>query len=143
MTCPKCGDEQKDAEACRRCGLIIANWNPDAAGEMSIGEAQEAAALWAACLEAWDEGKRHDLFIEHCRKAGVLAYAAGRYRQSGDREGAAERLKQIRVLAEHTLAVMPRTPPPAKRKVDSVWIGIVVILLLLGSGYFVLETVAR
>jgi hypothetical protein len=128
--CPKCG-AARSGEACPKCGLVYEKWDPENAGAHA-GDA-EASALWERCLEAWDDGPRHDSFIEHCRKSGVLAFAAARYRQKGD----ADRLKQIRTLAEQTLAVPPRVAPPPRRM--NVAMGAALIVILMLAGYAALQ----
>lgn len=133
MTCPKCGEVQRKSDACRRCGLIIARWNPDsAASDPELGDAREAAALWKLVDENWSDLARHEAFIEHCRRSGVLAFAAARYRQSAARPGSAERLAQIRVVAEQSLAAVPRAAPAAKRSnLRTVLLAAVVAVLLV------------
>jgi hypothetical protein len=166
MTCPKCGDVQKPAQACRRCGLIIARWTqlaqavsagasagagagaaagpsgavaeltpgvvvdppPEAAAspaagvsaDISIADAQQAAALWARCQEAWHDSTRHQAFLVHCGASGAFAYAAGRYRAAQkarpDDPVAAAGLKQVRQLAEQ--ALVPRATGGARPSVD-------------------------
>jgi hypothetical protein len=133
VTCPKCGAGQKASDACRRCGLVFANWDPAKAAGPEVSDATEAAALWDRCLEDWDDGARHEAFIEHCRRSGVLALAAARYRQHEGRAGAADRLKQIRTLAEQSLVVAPRTDM-TKRKTP-LWVGVVIVVLVFLAGY--------
>ena len=134
MTCPKCGDVQRMSDACRRCGLVIARWKPDAvAPDPDVGDAREAAQAWSAVENGWDEPERHEAFIALCRRAGVLAFAAARYRQAqgAGREGAAARLAQIRILAEQALAAVPRVEPPVKHaRMRTVLLAAVVIILL-------------
>ena len=79
--CPKCGQARPDgAEACARCGLVYANWNPELAAEIvKLDEAGEA--LWAAVQAAWDDTGRHDAFVKHCSQAGLLAAAGRCYRE--------------------------------------------------------------
>jgi hypothetical protein len=129
-TCPKCGEARR-GEACVRCGLVFANWDPEKVGGVA-GNA-EAQALWDRCVEAWADDARHEAFIEHCRRAGILAFAAARYRQ----RGAEDRLKQIRTLAEHSLAVPARVPPAPRR--TSLWAAIVLVALMLVGGWVFME----
>src|SRR5262249_26638526 len=74
--CPKCGEPQKAAAACRRCGLAVAKWptwnDPDA-GDSSIvlGDVRAAAALFDLCLASWDDAARHDAFLAHCERASA------------------------------------------------------------------------
>lgn len=132
MTCPKCAHAQKQADACRRCGLVIANWNPSAA-PAAPADAAETAALWAACEEGWSDDARHDAFIEACRKLGVLAHAAARYRQAADRPGAADKLARIRTLAEQSLAVAVRTEKKTtSRSKLPLYVLLLAIILIMG-----------
>jgi hypothetical protein len=130
MTCPKCGQAQRPAAACRRCGLLVASWRPeDAAQGPAPGPAREAAALWTACEGAWHESPRHDAFIDHCRRAGLLALAAARYGQRAGPDGvAAARLAQIRTLAEQGLFALRSEP---KRKSSRALIVLAVVFIVL------------
>ncbi len=101
-TCPKCGAEQPAGDACRRCGLIYARWQ-GAAGD-GAAYTGIAGELWTACVEGWEEAKRHDAFLLFCRREGSLPYAAGRYRSVlKERPGdpvATARLAELVKLAE-------------------------------------------
>jgi rubredoxin len=134
VSCPKCGEPRGERESCRRCGLVFANWTGAPVDEGPAG----AAELWAAVEADWSSDARHDLFIEHCRKANALAHAASRYR----RRDAADRLAQIQKLAEQTLAVLPRSAPPAAARRMPLWAGIVLVVLLLAGGYAFLQAFA-
>src|SRR5262249_57088289 len=69
MTCPKCGEGQKKAAACRRCGLVIAKWRG--------GERPDSDGLFAACLEQWDDAARHDAFVAQSIGRSAVASRAG------------------------------------------------------------------
>ncbi len=123
-TCPKCGARQPAGEACRKCGLVYAKWKGEASIP-AIGDAREAASLWARCEEVWSDEARHDAFVDFCRRAGVLAYAAARYRQKGD----TDRLAKIRAVAEQTLlAAVPRAADKPK---NHRWQYVLVVFLLI------------
>jgi hypothetical protein len=95
--------------------------------------AGEAEALWSRCEADWEERARHEAFIQHCLRAELLGFAAARYRAAGDRTGAAERLAQIRVLAEQWLAARAASrPPPARRS----RMGIVAVVLAVGAAAY-------
>ena len=122
--CPKCAEPTGDRDACRRCGLVFALWNPEAA---ALPDVAESAELWARVEAAWDSEEAHDAFIEHCRKAGALAVAASRYRS----RGAEARLAQIRSLAEQTLAATPKSqPPPPNRRAQWILAGVLAVVLV-------------
>jgi hypothetical protein len=129
MVCPKCGEEQKVAEACRKCGLVIANWKGE---ELEGGELGERFAKAATDAE-------HEAFIEEARRRGMLAYAAARYRQKGDRQ----RLEQIRRIAEQSLAVAPRREVKPARSRTVLLVVMIVVVLVMGwvlmQGYSVPE----
>jgi hypothetical protein len=76
--CPKCGEVQPAASACRRCGLVFVRWK-GGAGEAG-GEDAEAARLWEAVEVSWTDAARHDAFIAHCQRTQQFPLAAGRYR---------------------------------------------------------------
>jgi hypothetical protein len=123
--CPKCAEPSGERDSCRRCGLVFARWNPEAA---ALPDVAESAELWARVEAAWDRDEAHDAFIEHCRKAGALAVAASRYRS----RGAEARLAQIRSLAEQTLAATPKSqPPPPSRRAQ--WLVAGVLAVVLGA----------
>jgi hypothetical protein len=133
MTCPKCDRLQPRADACRACGLVIANWTPELAAALDADD-PAAVELWRACEAAWDDAARHDAFLEHCRKADALPYAASRYRRAAARPGAAERLARVRSLAEHTLASLPRSAAPrANTRQQNLLIALVASLILVAG----------
>lgn len=139
-TCPKCEDRQKPSHACRKCGLVFAKWNPETAQSGDIGDVTKARALWEHCLDDWANPAHHDAFIDLCRRSGVLAFAARRYRQSLPLEGADDRLRQIRVLAEHALATTPRPQKPTRR--SALWIMMAILMLLPLGGFAFLRMIA-
>src|SRR5262245_42818091 len=60
MICPKCGEPQKKAESCRRCGLHVDNfsgWEATRAedSDIELGEVRAAAELFAACEASWED----------------------------------------------------------------------------------------
>jgi ribosomal protein S27E len=104
-TCPKCGEIQPVAAACRRCGLVFARWTGGAA---AAEDDAEATRLWAACEAGWDDPSQHDAFIAFCHRRGDLPLAAGRYRAAGQARGAKDSqvtraLARIEKLALTTL----------------------------------------
>ena len=131
MTCPKCGAVQKPADACRKCGLVIENWK---GGAEQVPAPGAATALFTKCEEDWSDAARHEAFIDHCRRAGSLAYAASRYRQRG---GADEWLGRIRDLAEQTLMTQPRTAPPKRTRSEMLGIILAVFTFITFAIYLV------
>jgi hypothetical protein len=146
MVCPKCGEPQKPAAACRRCGLIIARWNParaSAEAPPALGDVGAAAALFAACEAAWGDRARHDAFLAHCEAGGAWAFAAAAYRRQTAvperRAVAEERLQEIRVRAEKALAIVARAAPdkPPANPMRSVVALAIVVLLLVASVVYI------
>lgn len=85
VKCPKCGHRQHDSESCHRCGLVFRLVRPgfapwDDYGELAKSHLPRARELWNAVelFPASDEA--HDAFVQHCRKTGLLLFAATRYR---------------------------------------------------------------
>jgi hypothetical protein len=138
MVCPKCGETQPPAEACRRCGLIQDRWRgPESAAdgtELDLANAREAGALWEACVVEWDDPGRHDAFLRYCQQGGIFALAAARYRSvlqtSGEHDPvAAGRLKQVRAMAEQALVRAPRPAKESKAETPYKY-----TVVLLGAG---------
>jgi hypothetical protein len=152
MVCPKCGDAQPPAEACRRCGLIQSRWRgPESAADgtdLDLVGAREAAALWELCLRKWEDPAPHDAFLAHCQAAGTFAFAAARYRAAlvlkSERDPVAtSRLKQVRNLAEQALVVPTRAAPETKISSLAPYKNVMVLLtlvlaLLLGGVVYLL-----
>jgi hypothetical protein len=152
MTCPKCGEPQKKAPACRRCGLAadkFPSWDDGRGGDPSItaGEVRSAATLFAACEERWDDTARHDAFVLHCQHAGAWAYAASLYRKQTARADrcaiATVRLADIRGLAEKALLVAVRSDghkhASNPKRTAALLVGVAVLLIaaiLLITSYF-------
>jgi hypothetical protein len=85
VKCPKCGHRQHESESCHRCGLVFHLVKPgfapwDDYGELAKSHLPRARELWNAVelFPASDEA--HDAFVQHCRKTGLLLFAATRYR---------------------------------------------------------------
>jgi hypothetical protein len=115
-TCPKCGTDQPAGDACRRCGLIYANWQ----GGEGDGYTGIAGELWAKCEEQWDDAPRHDTFLLFCRREGSLSYAAGRYRAALKTRGAEDpvatkRLAEVVKLAEFAAQAEMAKDSPRKK----------------------------
>jgi hypothetical protein len=113
--CPKCSARRSpDAEACARCGLTFALWNPapDAPPPAQLDERGEA--LWGEALAAWETGDKHEAFLRHCAMSGALAIAGRRYRERLDRQpnDAMAGRMQSRVLGMATAAFVRPTAAP-------------------------------
>jgi hypothetical protein len=76
--CPKCSRrrEEETTNACARCGLVFAYWNPEKAAQV-IKLDEKAEAMWTNVRRSWRDESKHDAFLKYCSMAGLLA-AAGR-----------------------------------------------------------------
>ncbi|MBI2893028.1 MAG: hypothetical protein HYY06_05715 [Deltaproteobacteria bacterium] len=104
VACPKCGHTQSAAEACDRCGVVFARYDP-ARAEAPSDEA--ARALWDAAVAAWDDDAKHRGFVQYCTAMGLYSYAAQQYgaarRDEGREARAARELSRLALLAEQAL----------------------------------------
>lgn len=85
VKCPKCGHRQHETESCHRCGLVFSLVKPgfapwDDYGELARPHLPRAKELWQAVESFPANDTAHDAFVQHCRKTGLLLFAASRYR---------------------------------------------------------------
>ncbi len=74
--CPKCAaPRQGEHEACTRCGLLFARFNPE---DFALPAPVEA--MWREVSAHWAELAGHEAFIEACSSADLLTEAVRRYR---------------------------------------------------------------
>jgi hypothetical protein len=130
MDCPKCGRRQPRAESCRYCGLLVARWDPAAAP--AAGGDEVALRLFAEVEAGWADRQRHEAFIEHCGRAGLLSFAARCYRerQRRDPDDAMARAQLARVVAvaEATYLTRPRESGDAPLPHRGVLVGVVILI---------------
>jgi hypothetical protein len=149
MTCPKCGDEQPRAPACRSCGLM-ADRMPAFALDRDAGAPPDVVAAWDAVEVGWDDDAAHDRFLERVAAVPAYPWAAQRYREAarlrpGDRR-ATDRLVRLARMAEATLlSTAAGTPPTAPRPYRGAIAVLVamVLVVLVGFGFAVLATDLR
>ncbi|MDX9731284.1 MAG: hypothetical protein RBT63_05885 [Bdellovibrionales bacterium] len=84
--CPRCGAMNQAAQSdCVRCGIVFERYDKDEdehlSEEMALGGTRELAALWGKTLEDYEDRIRHDRFLNACRDADALSYAAKKYSQ--------------------------------------------------------------
>jgi hypothetical protein len=85
VKCPKCGHRQHETESCHRCGLVFGLVRPgfapwDDYGELARPHQPRARELWKIVESFPASDEAHDTFVQHCRKTGLLLFAATRYR---------------------------------------------------------------
>lgn len=114
MTCPKCGTDQPEAPACRRCGLAADRM----ASFRSQSDAETPAhvvAAWTAVDAAWDDPTRHEKFVAAVVEAGAFPYAARQYRAAAaarpDDAVAKTQLERVGKMAEAALRATATQKP--------------------------------
>jgi ribosomal protein L32 len=147
MSCPKCGEEQRAARACRRCGLAadrFASYAAEAAADLPA----EIALTWRRCLRAWRDPAAHEAFAEAVAAAGAFAHAARLYRgylrdHPGD-ERASGQLERVGRMAE--AAAFAATPAAHRSERERepyravVWLLVFFGLLAVGGALYALLT---
>jgi hypothetical protein len=128
-SCPKCGTP-KDGDACPRCGLVFAKFNPELL-DQDVPEAIEA--LWRNVQERWDDRARHALFVERALAAGSLGYAARCYRAQGDDAVAEAQLRRIEERLQQVMAAS-QTGRPRRTSGRGVTLAILFLFLLVILG---------
>ncbi len=89
--CPRCNAKNAVAMTeCVRCGIVFDRYDSGEIGtkadlrveeEMALGGTRELAALWDKLMEDYEDRVRHDRFVNACRDAKALSYAAKKYSQ--------------------------------------------------------------
>jgi hypothetical protein len=100
MDCPKCGQRQRKAVSCRRCGLLAEHMHKYE-DEHVVPEV--FAGLWKDVEANWDDDSVHERFVDSASAAGQLAFAARVYRKRGG-ERASQMLDRIVRMTEATMA---------------------------------------
>jgi hypothetical protein len=138
VRCPKCGDDQPEAAACRGCGLradrfaAFAAENEEGAGELD--------ALWDACVARWDDEGAHQRFLEEASARLLFVQAARRYRQvlrdRPDDPVATARLARITRMAEAALLTAPprRADDEGNEPYKRVIVLLMILVVLAGGG---------
>lgn len=135
LRCPKCSQKKTAStqEACARCGLVFALWNPENAPKV-VAFDERAEALWSTIVSNWNNAGAHDAFLKYCSVASMLPAAGRRYRERLDEQPGDEVALQMqkRVLAMATAAMgapAQKTPDPITRS-GVFWVVIVAALSL-------------
>lgn len=109
--CPKCVEPREEAAlTCGRCGLVFANFLPEA-----VAPPPELAEQWRALLTRWEDASAHEQLVLQASRLGALPQLARLYRirlaqRSGDARARAG-CERIVGLAASTPLV--KTPIPA------------------------------
>jgi hypothetical protein len=118
MRCPKCGLDQREADACRACGLLAARMADFTARDLA-GAPPEVAAAWDRCLAGWSDAGRHEALAIAAAAHDAYPWVARRYherlRADPDDAIAAAREAAIGRIAEASLRASagPRKDRPA------------------------------
>ena len=138
LTCPKCGDAQPEAKACRTCGLLaerMSTYQPPAT------EAPPALAeAWTALESRWEDADAHAAFLQQVTAADAYPWAAQRYRAAArerpDDKLAAEQLARIARMTEvsmRTAATRRADPQPQPYKNVTLVLGSLIVLMILAT----------
>jgi hypothetical protein len=128
--CPKCSRrrEEETTNACARCGLVFAYWNPEKAAQV-VKLDEKAEALWATVRRSWRDETKHDAFLKYCSMAGQLAAAGRCYRLRLDKtpdDQMAVKMQE-RIVAMATLS-MARPTIPAKPVTRTQWFWMILVI---------------
>jgi hypothetical protein len=143
MTCPKCGDPQPEAVACRSCGLLATRM-AEFARNRDRDEAPVVRAAWDALEARWDDPAAHDAFLKLVATETAYPWAAQRYREvqraRPDDRRAPEQLARIARMAEATLraTAMRKEKPSETPYRNTILILALMVLLIIGAVAFAL-----
>jgi hypothetical protein len=132
MTCPKCGEAQPTAAACRRCGLLaerMADFSRD-----QDAAAPELAVAWQALESSWDDPAAHERFVELISTLTAWPWAARRYRDVlRERPGDPRATEQLARIAKMTEAMLraSATVHPQQTTTYRRTLGMLMVLLVL------------
>lgn len=145
MTCPKCGDAQPAAPACRSCGLLAARM-ADFERDRDSHVPAEVTAAWKDLDATWSDAEAHDRFIKIVAAAMAYPWAAKRYRDAlrlrPDDRIAAEQLARLARMAEATLfatATRKAAESPKPYRGALVLLAAMTLLIFVGLAYAVLS----
>lgn len=140
MTCPKCGDAQPPALACRSCGLL-ADRMADFARARELAVPAEVTAAWDGVDAAWGDPEVHERFIRAVAATLSFPYAAQRYREAlrlrPDDATATSQLARIARMAEVSLWATASQRPQKTRapyRATLLLLAALLILILVGTG---------
>lgn len=84
--CPRCNAKNAvTMNECVRCGIVFDRFDATndlrVEEELALGGSRELSALWDKVIEDYEDRVRHDRFLNACRDARALSYAAKKYSQ--------------------------------------------------------------
>lgn len=84
--CPRCNAKNAvTMNECVRCGIVFDRFDATndlrVEEELALGGSRELAAIWDKVIEDYEDRVRHDRFLNACRDARALSYAAKKYSQ--------------------------------------------------------------
>jgi hypothetical protein len=135
--CPKCHHRAPTRpggnESCARCGLTFALWTPPSDAPAAQLD-EQGEALWSEALAGWAAPDRHEAFIKHCSRSGLLALAGRRYRERLDEQPADPVAAQMqsRILTIATASYVPPAPVPMP-VTRSLWFWVLLVLCGVGG----------
>jgi hypothetical protein len=141
VTCPKCGDQQPEAAACRSCGLLVERM-ADFASRRDQSVPVEVSSAWDAVEASWDDDAAHEKLMQEVAAATAYPWAAQRYREAqrarpGDRRAAAMLARLVR-MTEATLragaTARPKKSDTPYRRVTTL-LAVLLALFLIGVAY--------
>jgi hypothetical protein len=145
MTCPKCGDAQPAAPACRSCGLLATRM-AEFERDRDVQVPADVTAAWTELDATWNDAEAHDRFIKIVAAAMAYPWAAKRYRDAlrlrPDDRLAAEQLARLAKMAEATLfatATRKATDKPKPYRGALVLLAAMTLLIFVGLAYAVLS----
>jgi hypothetical protein len=136
--CPKCASpRQGERQACARCGLVFARFNPD---DFALPAPVEA--MWKDLNAHWSDLARHEAFLDACSLADLLTEAVRRYRFKAEenpadpvaaryRDQLIERLMAVASLPSREAQGTARSPRRAIGVAGFVMLGVVALALIL------------
>jgi rubredoxin len=141
VVCPKCGKKSAGgAQACPRCGLVFAMWNPDTGtGMVRLDAAGEE--LWRKVQENWSDSSGHEAFLKHCLQTDSLAAAGRLYRERLDENPkdvmAAQMQNQVLAKASLGLSLNKSEPRTALTRTRWFWVVVLTAMALgIAAGLF-------
>jgi hypothetical protein len=138
MTCPKCGDAQPQAKACRTSGLLAERMATYEAP--TVETAPELVAAWETLEGTWEDPGAHRALLQQVTELGAYPWAAQRYRAVArvrpDDRIAAEQLARISRMSEASMraaATRRDVPEPTPYKNVILLLGALIVLLMLAT----------